>query len=265
MNKPELHFAHANGLPSACYGKLFDALANDVDVQALPILGMDPRFPVRRHWHELADQVADSIRTRCKGPVIGLGHSMGGLCTFFAAHRYPELFRGVVILDPPVINGPGALAFSAMRWMGQVDRITPAGRSKGRREVWPSRDVARELLRPKGLFRTFDEDCFEDYLRYGLSDCEQGVCLTIPAAVEVDIFRTTPTDSWRYRRPLAVPGVLLTGSKSDFKGSGFAERLARTQGLLHREVQGGHMFPLEHPLQTVEAILAGLRTKGLLA
>lgn len=263
MNKPELHFAHANGLPSPCYDKLFRALSDVVTVRYLPILGMDPRFPVRRHWHELADQVADSIRTRCSGPVIGLGHSMGGLCTFMAAHRHPTLFRGVVIMDPPVINGPGALAFSAMRWLGQVDRITPAGKSLYRRELWPSREVARELLRPKGLFRRFDEDCFEDYLRHGLSDCEEGVCLTIPAAVEVAIFRTTPTDSWRYRAPLPVPGVLLTGRQSEFKGSGFAERMARHARMRHRELEGGHMFPLEHPLATADAIIQALRAEGL--
>ena len=265
MNKPELHFAHANGLPSDCYGKLFRALADDVEVKNLPVIGMDPRFPVRRHWHELADQVADSIRTRCRGPVIGVGHSLGGLCTFIAAHRHPQLFRGLVIMDPPVINGPGALAFSAMRWLGQVDRITPAGKSLHRREVWPSREAARELLRPKGLFRTFDEECFEDYLRFGLTDCPDGVCLTIPASVEVAIFRTTPTDAWRYRRPLPVPGVLLTGHGSEFKGSGFAERMARTAGMLHRELDGGHMFPLEHPLETAAAIRQALGDTGLLS
>lgn len=265
MSKPELHFAHANGIPSACYRKLFGALESVFDVKYLPVMGIDPAYPVDANWHSLVDQVADSIRLRCNGPVIGLGHSMGGLTTFMAAHRHPELFKAVVIMDPPIINGLGALSFGFMKAIGQVDRITPAGKSMGRREVWPSRDVARELLGKKRLFRSFDPDCFEDYLGFGLSDCEEGVCLTIPAAVEVDIFRHTPHNSWRFRSPLQVPGILLSGAQSEFRGTGFAERMARTHAMLHEYVEGGHMFPLEKPLQTAGHILAALKQKKVIA
>lgn len=265
MNKPELHFAHANGIPSACYRKMLVALAATFEVTSVPVLGTDPNYPVDDNWHSLVDQVADSIRVRCKGPVIGLGHSLGGLTTFMAAHRYPELFRAVVIMDPPIINGLGALSFGLMKAIGQVDRITPAGKSKGRREVWPTRDVARELLGKKRLFRSFDPDCFEDYLAFGLSDCEEGACLTIPAAVEVDIFRNTPHNSWRYRSPLQVPAILLSGAQSEFRGTGFAERMAHTHAMQHEYVEGGHMFPLEKPLQTAEHIIAALKNKQVLA
>lgn len=263
MNKPQLHFAHANGVPSACYRKLLDGLSAQFDVRMLAVMGTDPRYPVTDNWHMLTEQVADSIRGKCSGPVIGLGHSMGGLCTFMAAHRYPDLFRAVVIMDPPVINGLGALSFGVLKKLGMADHITPAGKSQGRRELWPSRDVARELLGRKKLFRAFDPDCFEDYLRYGLSDCEEGVCLTIPADVEVAIFRTTPHDAWRYRAALNVPGVLLTGADSEFNGTGFAERMARQHRLRHEKVRGGHMFPLENPGLTADAVLSGLHTVGV--
>lgn len=263
MKKPQVHFAHANGVPSGCYRKLLDALADRFDIHALPVIGTDPRYPVTDNWHQLAEQIADSVREKCSGPVIGMGHSMGGLCTFFAAHRYPELFRAVVIMDPPVINGLGAVSFGLMKKLGMADRITPAGKSRGRRELWPSRDVAREMLGKKRLFRAFDPECFEDYLQYGLSDCAEGVCLTIPAAVEVEIFRCTPHDSWRYRSPLKMPGLLITGADSEFKGSGFAERMARQHHLRHEQMQGGHMFPLEHPLATAAAITAGLQGIGV--
>lgn len=265
MSKPELHFAHANGIPSACYRKMLGALDAAFAVKAVPVLGTDPNYPVDNNWHLLAEQVADSIRVRCNGPVIGVGHSLGGLTTFMAAHRYPELFRAVVIMDPPVINGLGALSFGLMKAIGQVDRVTPAGKSKGRREVWPSREVAHELLGKKRLFRSFDPECFEDYILYGLSDCEEGVCLTIPASVEVDIFRNTPHDSWRYRSPLQVPGILLSGAGSEFRGTGFAERMARTHGMLHEYVEGGHMFPLEKPLHTADHIMAALRQLKVMA
>lgn len=259
MNKPVIHFAHANGIPSACYQKLLGNLDNDFDIQTIPVLGGDPRYPVDDNWHALAEQIADSVREKCSSPVIGLGHSMGGLCTFMAAHRYPELFHSIVLMDPPVINGFGAITFALMKKLGRTDRITPAGKSTGRREAWPSREAARASLGKKKFFQAFDPDCFDDYLRFGLTDCAQGVCLAIPVATEVAIFRTTPHDSWRYRSTLKVPGVLLSGAASEFAASGFAERMARHHHLRHITVEGGHMFPLEKPLLTAETIRAALK------
>lgn len=263
MNKPLLHFAHANGVPSACYHKMLQALEPAVDVRTLPVMGTDPRYPVTDNWPHLVEQVADSVRTLGE-PVIGVGHSMGGLCTFMAAHRHPGLFRGVVIMDPPVINGWGALSFALMKKLGLSDRITPAGRSAGRREHWGSRDEVRASLGKKTFFQAFDPDCFEDYLLFGFTDEEGGVRLTIPVATEVAIFRATPHNAWRFRSPLKVPGVLLTGARSEFEGTGFAERLARHHRLLHEKVEGGHMFPLEKPLQAAEAVLRTLRQSGVL-
>ncbi|MDF2445682.1 MAG: hypothetical protein K0S46_918 [Moraxellaceae bacterium] len=263
MTIPVLHFAHANGVPSACYSKMLHALAADFDIRTLPVLGTDPQYPVTDNWPHLVEQVADSVRAQNGGPVIGVGHSMGGLCTFMAAHRYPELFRAVVIMDPPVINGLGALSFGLMKKLGLSDRITPAGKSAGRREIWNSRDEVRASLGKKKFFQAFDPDCFEDYLLFGFTNAGGGVRLTIPVATEVAIFRSTPHDAWRYRRSLQVPGVLLSGAQSEFNGTGFAERMARHHHLLHEKVEGGHMFPLEKPLLTAEAIRRTLQRIGV--
>lgn len=264
MSKPLLHFAHANGLPSACYHKLLTALESDFEVVTVPVLGIDPRYPVDDNWVSLTEQVADSIRTQARAPVIGIGHSMGGLCTFRAAHKYPELFSAVVMMDPPVINGFAAVSFGLMKKLGMADRVTPAGRSAGRRELWESREAVRAGLGRKKFFQAFDPDCFEDYLRFGFTDdAGGGVRLTVPVATEVEIFRNTPHDAWRFRRPLAVPGALLTGASSEFAGTGFAERLARRHRLRHETVAGGHMFPLEKPLETAAAIRKQLVALGL--
>ncbi len=265
MSLPELHFAHANGLPSACYRKMLDRLRERFTVHAVPALGTDPRYPVDANWRSLTEQVAASIRERASGPVVGVGHSMGGLTTFMAAHRHPELFRGVVILDPPVVNGATAVFFAAMKAIGQADRITPAGKSRNRRERFASRDEARARLGGKALFRAFDPECFEDYLRHGfVDDDEGGVRLAIPVATEVAIFRTSPVDGYRYRTPLRVPGALLAGETSDVTGHGFDERLARRHGLVHTVVPGGHMFPLERPIETARDVVAAIDALGVL-
>ena len=50
-------FAHANGFPSATYGKLFAALAPEYTVAHLPQHGHDPRFPVDDNWQNLVDEL----------------------------------------------------------------------------------------------------------------------------------------------------------------------------------------------------------------
>lgn len=260
MSKPLLHFAHSNGIVSACYRKFLAELATDVDVISVPALGLDPRFPIDDNWVSLTEQVRDSIESQAKGrPVIGLGHSLGGMTTYMAAYKYPQLFSGLIMLDPPIVNGLGAVVMGTAKLFGMIDRVTPAGRSLHRRDNWPSREEAYTLLRKKSLFRTFDEDCFNDYLRFGMTDCEKGVCLTMPVQAEVDIFRTTPTNAWRFRERLSMPAAVIAGEQSDFNDAGFVDRLARHHRMPRLSTPGGHMFPLEHPIETARFVKQTLR------
>ncbi|HAB43052.1 MAG TPA: alpha/beta hydrolase, partial [Acinetobacter sp.] len=78
--KPLIHFAHANGVPSKVYQKLFEGLQDDYDIIYVPLLGPDKRYPIDNHWKSLTQQVIDSIVRQSHGrPVIGLGHSLGSV------------------------------------------------------------------------------------------------------------------------------------------------------------------------------------------
>lgn len=52
-----IFFAHANGFPSATYGKLFSALEPDYRIRHLEQHGHDPRFPVDDNWNNLVDEL----------------------------------------------------------------------------------------------------------------------------------------------------------------------------------------------------------------
>ncbi len=260
MTRPVIHFAHSNGFVSACYAKFLRELEKDFEVKVVKALGLDPRFPVDNNWASLTEQVRDSIASQSSAPVIGLGHSLGGMTSYMCAYQYPELFKALIMLDPPIINGMGAAMMGMAKFFGQVDRVTPAGKSLGRREVWPSREAAYEALRPKRLFRDFDEDCFRDYMSFGLTDTADGVRLTLPAATEVEIFRHTPSNAWAFKSgPLPMPAAVVTGAQSDFNEAGFVDRLARKHQMRRLMTPGGHMFPLEHPIATAQFV------KGVIA
>ncbi len=52
--------------------------------------------PTRERW---AKQVADVIREVVGGPAVVVGHSMGGVVAIEVARRYPELTRGLVLVN----------------------------------------------------------------------------------------------------------------------------------------------------------------------
>ena len=257
--KPLIHFAHANGVPSKVYQKLFDALSDDYDIINVAMIGPDKRYPITQHWPHLVNQLVDSIVQQSQGrPVIGLGHSLGAVLTFMAAQQRPELFSQVIMLDPPFIVGKQSLFLHLAKIFHAktVDKFTPAGLSARRRDHWASREEAAELLRPKGFYRDFDADCFQAYIEHALTDdpVRGGVSLSIPKDDEVAIFRTNPSWWWL---PMARPKIeidLLVGDQSPFLKHGFPQGCQKKLGIPYHLSPGAHMFPLEPPLETVAAI-----------
>ncbi len=270
--KPLIHFAHANGVPSATYEKMFAALRDEYDVVTLPLIGTEARYPVTNHWTRLVDQVIDSIESQAGArPVIALGHSMGGLLSFMAAYKRPELMDQLIMLDPPLINGIPSLGLHLAKTFHpkSVDKLTPAGISARRRDHWDSREQAASLLRNKGFFADFDPDCFAAYIEHGLKDVPQGgVALTIPKAVEVAVFRNNPSWFWlKPRHAPRPPARLVVGEDSLFYKRGFPQRLERQLKISCHVSRGGHMFPLERPEQTaimVKGIIRQLQAESVL-
>ena len=259
MSKPLIHFAHANGVPSKVYEKLFEQLRDDYDVITVPLIGPDKRYPITNHWPHLVDQIIDSIVRQAQGrQVIGLGHSLGSVLTLMAAYKRPELFSQVIMLDPPLIMGKASLLFHVMKCVKpkMVDQMTPAGLSARRRDHWSSREEAGALLRPKGFYKDFDPDCFQAYLEYALTEdpVRGGVTLTIPKADEVEIFRKNPSLWWLPMARPRVPVHLVVGSDSVFLKRRFPQIAKRKIGIPFSVTQGGHMFPLERPVEVAQLV-----------
>lgn len=254
--RPTLAFAHANGFPGGSYRCFLSRLEARYEPHAVPLLGHDPRYPVDAHWQSLSRELEAWLEGLPR-PLVGVGHSMGGVLMFMVASRRPEWFEALVMLDPPLINGLPGVAFNVLRHLGMGDRITPAGKSLGRRAHWPGRDSVDSYFRSRTLFRRFDPRCLNDYLEAGLEADDSGFHLRFDPAVEVAIFRTTPGNTGRHA-PLAVPGAVISGAQSDRRFHDAAARHARRQKMLHRFAPGGHLFPLEQPERAADAVLAVL-------
>lgn len=249
--KPRLQFSHANGFPAPCYRVFLDALASHFDVRHVDRFGHDPRFPVTDGWRHLAEELIADIERR-GAPVIGVGHSLGGYVSVIAAARRPDLFRAVILLDAPILSRFQGSALAFVKRIGLIDRVTLAGTTRGRRREWPSAEAALEHLRPKPLFRHFDPRCLDDYIRFGMEVHAGGVRLVFDTEIEYSIYRTLPHDIARFARRLQMPAGLIAGTRSDL-----LERVSLRTSSAHftiASIEGGHLFPFEHPEAAARAV-----------
>jgi pimeloyl-ACP methyl ester carboxylesterase len=264
---PVLHLANANGFPPATYRKLIEVLKSRYHVLTLRGRWMEPGADPRslKDWGDLKDDLIHALRSRGLRGVVGVGHSVGGVCTLLASAAEPELFRAVVALDPVLFTGKRAWALGALKVLGLAHKIPIASMARRRRDRWSSREEAGASYGKKALFRRFDPECFQNYLTHGLTEApEGGFQLTIPKEWEARVFETSPLAPWRRLRQVKVPTLVLRGGDSDTLLPAALARIRSTvPGVRTGELPGTtHLFPLEQPEECGRRILTFLDEVG---
>ncbi|MBI3524307.1 MAG: alpha/beta hydrolase [Betaproteobacteria bacterium] len=253
LSRPHLVFSHANGFPAPCYAKLFAGLESDFEIHALPRLGHHPDYPVHDGWPELQRQLIDFV-AQGPHPVIAVGHSLGGFLSFMAAVARPELFSALILLDAPIIGPLKARGLAMSKYFGFIDRVTPARATLQRRQHWASEAEAVAHFRTRKLFRYFDAGCLEDYARHGtVEDAESGGrVLWFDPRVEYQVYCTFPHHLHHLLHDLRVPAGFIGGRDSvEVRRIGISAMRGRFR---MKRVEGGHLFPFEHPQKTAQAI-----------
>jgi pimeloyl-ACP methyl ester carboxylesterase len=253
MTKPQLHFVHANSYPAGTYRQFLALLGKRFTVDALPVHAHNPRYPVQEGWLALEQELIDQLVKRYAGPVILVGHSMGGMLSMMVAKARPDLVRCVVMLDSPVVAGWRALAWRAIRNLPGVDRVTPAKFSVKRRNVWPDARAAYQHFASKELFAIWAPDVLRDYLAHGLVPHPDGVQLRFTREIETAVYRSLPHHlGGLVRDGLPVPIGFIGGTESaECRQAGLhaTRKLVRRH---FRQIPGGHLFPMESPARAAQ-------------
>ncbi|MGO4328353.1 alpha/beta fold hydrolase [Cupriavidus sp. 2TAF22] len=263
-----LHFSHANGFPVSTYRKLFSRLEDEFEIRAVDRYGHDPKYPVTREWPHLVDELLASVEQKYREPVWLVGHSLGGFLSLMAALRRPQLVRGVVMLDSPVIAGWRAALLKAGQRFGLDEAPGPAAVTRRRRTHWPDAEAVWQHFRSKPLFAAWDEDVLRDYAEHGTEptgrDAERR--LRFEREIEYQIYRTLPTGlGARVSRGAPVPVGFVAGKHSREVrqcGLGATRKLV---GERLRFIEGGHLYPMERPEQTaalIHELLGGMRREA---
>ncbi len=256
-SKPPLHFSHANGFPVSMYLPFLTELAESFRVVGLSLRGQDGLSPGLSDWHRAALDLVEFLEARALGPVMGVGHSIGAVTTLLAASRRPDLFRSVVLLDPPLFPPKWILLLRLSRWLGQKKRFPPAARARRRRNGWRDRQEALEYFRAKDMFRGWKEEYLRAYVTYGLRPGpDGGMVLVCPPEAEALGFESYPLDVWSWVSRLRLPALLVRGRESDVLRKETCRRFCRlSDGARWVEVEGtGHFIPMQNPEATIGLI-----------
>ncbi|WP_367065628.1 alpha/beta hydrolase [Oryzisolibacter sp. LB2S] len=257
-------FSHANSFPAGTYRVLFDALRErGFTLGAVERFGHDARYPVSNNWPHLVQQLADFAaeeQQRTGEQAFLVGHSLGGFLSVMAAARHPELARGVLLIDSPLIGGWRAGALSMAKQAQVVGAVSPGRISRARRNSWDSTEEALEHFRRKKAFARWDARVLRDYVTHGLEDQDGRRVLRFDRAVETQIYNTLPHNLGRLLQahPLRCPAAFIGGRDSvEMRHVGMAMTRRITQGRVMM-LDGSHLFPMEQPLATAAAIEAAL-------
>ena len=178
----------------------------------------------------------------------------------------PELARGVLLVDSPILGGWRATTLGVMKSAQMVGSFSPGATSQRRRTHWANAEEALEHFRPKKAFAKWDPLVLRDYIAHSTHDEGRGAerkrVLSFDRAVETAIYNTLPDnlDRLLHRHPVRCPVSFIGGTHSaEMKQVG----MDMTQRITHGRVMlldGSHLFPMERPVATAAAIEAALRS-----
>ncbi len=261
-------FSHANSFPAGTYGVLFRSLrARGHTVKAIEKFGHDPKYPVTSNWPHLAKQLAEfaTVEVQKVGEKAYLiGHSLGGFLSVMAACKHPEIARGVVLLDSPLLGGWRAKTLELIKATQLVGSVSPGKISKNRRYSWDSADASLAYFASKKIFQKWHPQMLQDYINHCThEDAKTGKrVLSFDRAIETQLYNTLPHNLDRLikRHPLQCPVAFIGGESSlEMQQVGMTMTHKLAKGRIQM-LPGSHLFPMELPIETAAAIDVAIKS-----
>jgi pimeloyl-ACP methyl ester carboxylesterase len=261
-----LHFLHANGYPPDCYSPLFELLKTRYHLFGMLLrpLWDDPKIEDINDWRPLSDDLLRFLTTDGFDPVIGVGHSIGGIVTLRAALRDPGKFRALILLDPVLFVPSVLVMWNLVRALGLGNKVHPkiVGALK-RRPTFDDLDMVFRGYRSREVFKYMSDENLRAYIA-GITKpkADGGFELAYSPEWEARIYLTglRDFDLWRSLPKLQVPTLIIRGAETDT----FFENAARLVKKKNQKIQiktlekATHILPLEYPQKVYNLIRAFL-------
>lgn len=250
-----LHLAVANGFPPATYMPFVEPLLATHQVFSLPPRALWPGIgappPRPGSWVTLAEDLLAGLADHTDGPVVGLGHSYGGVVTLLAAVRKPTRFQALVLLDPTILPPDEMASIAEQRRQGAPARFELVEGARRRRSRFASVDEAYAFWRSRPLLRLWPDATVRRYAESMTRPAADGdgVELTWTGAWEAYYYESFYTETWveAERLPAEIPLLVLAGETSTTVQPGAIAEMRRLwPWATIRTIPGhGHLFPQE--------------------
>ena len=242
---PPLLVAHATGFCGQTYGPLAASLAGSFHVWALDFRGHGDSTAPSNHdfsWSAMGLDALAAIDAVSDGPIVAIGHSLGGAAVLMAELARPGALRCAYVYEP-IIFPVGAHL---------TDKGNPmAVAARRRRSTFPSK--ADALVRyaghtPLGVLRA---DALAAYVEHGFAHQPDGsAALKCAPEDEAATFESEGKMTIDQLDGLAVPTTVAIGQPTggpDPASFGPAIAASLTAGRLLEYDHLGHFGPLQDP------------------
>ena len=255
---PVMQMLHANAYTPECYRTLLEPLKSAFTIHQYR---QRPLWPGETHeqlsnWTLFANDLIDMMDQHGDRQVIGIGHSLGGIATWLASIKRPDLFSRVILIDPVILPYWPIQMMSIMPGFLMKKFLPIVKVAQNRRTSWTDRDEARNHLGSKKVFQRFNPAVFEDFLNYGLKEKEDGtLTLSYPREWEAKVYSTGP-NLWSIMKTNKVPVHIIKAQYSDVITANAWQKIqARVpKGSFYEMPNVGHLMPFEKPMLVAEHI-----------
>ena len=205
----------------------------------------------------MADDLLNKLNGMGEKKAVGIGHSLGGVLTLYAAVRQPELFEKLVLIDPTMLSPRFLWRVRLMKLIGKDARSFLIEGALRRKRTWESEEAAYQYFRNRKLFKEWSDGMVLAYTEGMTAPSPTGgVYLTYPPEWEAQIYRTIPTDVWKIAKLLKVPTLVIRGENSNTftLESEKAFRKALPQARFEVVAGAGHLVAQEKPMEIGKSI-----------
>ena len=203
-------------------------------------------------WQTLAADFALLCRALSLERPFLVGHSMGATIVVLANTLYNLNARGMILMEP---------IFLPENFYGitiTAEQHPLAAKSLKRLNHWADQEAALAYLQSRSLFKSWDREMLELYVRYGMTTGDGGgLSLTCSPQREADLFMGgLQFNPWPEADKTACPVLVLEGEVSENRA--FVDLKAVTsrfpQGSYQLIERAGHLIPMEQPMIITETI-----------
>jgi pimeloyl-ACP methyl ester carboxylesterase len=260
-DKPRLHWAHATGFNAKTYTPLLLELTPYFEVHTWDMRGHGESRSAGnpktfRGWSTYYNDLV-AVLDQASEPMWLAGHSIGATTSLAAASMRPEKVKGLILIEPVLLDSRQGWALRLANWFGFADRIAMAAAAARRRANFASHEEAFQNYRSKKAFGTWSDEWLKAYVEHGfVANSNNEVELACSPGWESLTFQHTEPNAARWIRDPGCPIHVLAAAKgSTFPATAHAAIQKRLPNARIEVIADAtHFLPMEHTDLVVQRI-----------